>query len=77
MNLHEMLNAKPQRNNPCKWSQWYNNIDPADRETIQVAFANQRIETSHIVRTLQGYGCPMSESTIRTHRRNECKTCQE
>ena len=77
MNLDEMLNAKPQRNNPCKWSAWWNTLTDNDRTSITNAFNNQQIETSHIVRTLQGYGCPMSESTIRTHRRNECKTCQE
>lgn len=77
MNLDEMLKAKPQRSNACKWSQWYNNeISEGDRISITLAFADERTETSHIVRVLQGYGCPMSESTIRTHRRNECKTCQ-
>lgn len=76
MNLADMLQAKPQRSKQCKWSIWYSDITDDDRASIQAAFADDRIETSHIVRTLQSYGCPMSESTIRTHRKNECKTCQ-
>ena len=77
MNLSEMLQAKPQRTNSCKWSLWFNNeISEGDRTSILIAFADERTETSHIVRVLQSYGCPMSESTIRTHRKNECKTCQ-
>lgn len=76
MNLEEMLNAKPRRSNSCKWSVWYGSIPEDDRTFIANAFAEEHIATSHIVRVLTEYGCPMSESTIRTHRLNECKTCQ-
>ncbi len=77
MSLDEMLKAKPRRVNQCKWSLWYNNeISEGDRISIMMAFADPNTATSHIVRVLTEYGCPMSESTIRTHRLNECKTCQ-
>jgi hypothetical protein len=76
MNLDEMLKAKPRRSNSCKWSVWYNSISEGDRMSIMIAFADEHTATSHIVRVLTEYGCPMSESTIRTHRLNECKTCQ-
>jgi hypothetical protein len=76
MNLDEMLKAKPKRPNMCKWSNWWNSISEGDRISITIAFADPNTDTSHIVRVLHEYGCPMSESTIRTHRRNECKTCQ-
>lgn len=75
MNLDELLNAKPQRTNQCKWSVWYNTqLMDVEREAIERAFKSD-METSHIARALREYGCPMSDSTIRTHRRRECKTC--
>jgi len=76
MNVEEMLKAAPRRSNSCKWSVWYGSIPETDRDYIANAFADEHILTSHIVRVLTEYGCPMSESTIRTHRLNECKTCQ-
>jgi hypothetical protein len=75
MNLDEMLKAPPRRTNACKWSQWFNGIDEMDQNSIIAVFADDHTETSHICRVLREYGCPMSDSTIRTHRLNECKSC--
>jgi hypothetical protein len=75
MNLDEMLKAPPRRTNACKWSQWWVSINESERQAITAAFTDLTTETSHICRVLREYGCPMSDSTIRTHRLNECKTC--
>jgi len=47
MNLEEALNAKPHRNNVCKFNVWYNALEETDRTTITTAFNNWEIETSH------------------------------
>jgi hypothetical protein len=77
MNLSEMLKAQPKRGSGCKWAVWFKSLGEMDQLAVQQAFADEYTSTSHIVRTLQAYGCPMSESTIRTHRLNECKSCQD
>lgn len=76
MNLEEMFKAPPRKSNSCKWSVWFKSLTDTDQTIVQQAFADENTTTSHIVRVLTEYGCPMSESTIRTHRLNECKTCQ-
>jgi hypothetical protein len=75
MNLAAAFNAPPKRNNQCKWSHWWVQLSEKDRTDITHAFNDWNIETSHITRVLREYGCPLSDTTIRTHRRNECKTC--
>ena len=75
MNLAEAFNAAPARPNSCKWSHWWVTLTDKDRADITAAFDNWNIETTHIARVLREYGCPLSDSTIRTHRRRECKTC--
>jgi hypothetical protein len=77
MNLADMLKEQPKRGAGCKWAVWFKSLTDMDQLAIQEAFANQYTTTSHIARTLQAYGCPMSEATIRTHRLNECKSCSE
>lgn len=76
LNLAELLAEQPRRSNTCKYRIWYTGLTDDEQNTILTAFNNPNIETSHIIRSLQAYGCPSSESTIRTHRLNECKTCR-
>jgi hypothetical protein len=73
--LDELINRAKPATNACKWRQWYVNLTQDEKTTIQTAFNNPEIETSHLVRALQEYGCPSSPTTIRSHRRQECKSC--
>ena len=75
MNLAELLAQPKAKTLQCKWRQWWITLNELERSTIQAAFDNLELETSHVVRALQAYGCPSSPTTIRTHRRGECKTC--
>lgn len=75
MNLQELLEQPKAKTLQCKWRQWWITLPLEDQAIIQASFNNAELETSHLVRALQTYGCPSSPTTIRTHRRNECKTC--
>jgi hypothetical protein len=75
MNLEELINKPKQKTQACKWRQWYSGLNDEDKQVIATAFNDPELETSHLTRALQIYGCPSSPTTIRTHRRGECKSC--
>ena len=73
--LAELIHRERPKTIQCKWRVWYETLNDDEKTTIQNAFRNDEIETTQLVRALHEYGCPSSPSTIRTHRRGECKTC--
>jgi hypothetical protein len=75
MNLEELIARPRAKTMQCKWRIWYETLNPDEQATIQAAFTNDEIETTQLTRALHEYGCPSSPSTIRTHRRGECKSC--
>ena len=61
----------------CQWRPWFDSL-PEDKQALNIqAFDNPDWTTSAIVRELQEDGCTSSESTIRTHRKFECYSCNE
>jgi hypothetical protein len=60
----------------CQFGKWFANLEDGDKDTIRKYFADQETTTSHIARTLiEHRNCPVSESSVRSHRRGECRTC--
>jgi hypothetical protein len=59
----------------CRFKKEYDNLDELDRAKLRTAFANLEITTSYIFRVLSENGFKSSESTVRTHRRGNCRTC--
>jgi hypothetical protein len=37
---------------------------------------DERIPLRHIWKTIQAVGCPNQESSVRSHRRGDCKSCE-
>jgi len=75
MNLEEMFYAPKTPSMQCKWRPWFESLTQEERDTINKAFNDNELETTQLTRALKAYGCPSSSTTIRTHRRGECKTC--
>jgi hypothetical protein len=74
MSFDDLFVTEP-RPSQCRFKKEYENLDVADREKLRTAFANPEITTSYIYRVLNQNGFTVSESTIRTHRKGECRTC--
>jgi hypothetical protein len=74
MTLEDLL-IEPTPRSYCRFKKEYDDLDERDRELLRTAFANLEISTSFIFRVLSVNGFKSSESTIRTHRRGNCRTC--
>lgn len=60
----------------CTFGRWFAALNVEDQNTIRKYFGEAQTTTSHIARTLiEHRGCPVSESSVRSHRRGECRTC--
>jgi hypothetical protein len=75
MNLEELMYAPKTVSTQCKWRPWFESLSAEEQDTIAKAFADPQLETTQVTRALKTYGCPSSSTTIRTHRRGECKSC--
>lgn len=76
MKLDDLLNAKPEPPQHCQFSVWLSTLKRDDVDAIYRAFDNENVTTRHIYRTLKGIGYPNGESSLRSHRRGECITCE-
>lgn len=74
--LDELFNAKAEPPRHCQFAVWLQTQPEEDRHSIYRAFDNPEIGTRHIFKTLRSIGCPNGESSIRSHRHGECKTCE-
>ena len=77
MTLDELLNdVPPITGKQCRLNAWINMLSEDDRNAFWKAMDNDQIPTRHIWRTVRTIGCPNQESSIRSHRRGECLTCE-
>lgn len=74
MNLDELFTPQP-RASQCRFAREYNALEPDDRAKLETAFANPEITTAWIYNVLSQNGFTSSESTVRTHRKGQCRTC--
>jgi hypothetical protein len=74
MTLDDLLVDWTPRAN-CRFKKEYDNLDEREQQLLRTAFSNLEISTSYIFRVLSENGFKSSESTIRTHRRGNCRTC--
>ena len=78
MNLDTLLNDVPRaRTKQCQLNNWLTTLSEDDRNAFWKAMDNPEIPLRHIWKTLKSIGCPNQESSIRSHRRRECQTCEE
>lgn len=61
----------------CEWRPWFDSLGEEQQALIIQAFDNPDWTTSAIVRELQEDGCPSSDTTIRAHRKFNCRSCNE
>ena len=74
--LDALLGAPQPAKMYCQFGRWFATLDAGDQNTIRKYFGEAETTTSHIARTLiEHRGCPVSESSVRSHRRSECRTC--
>lgn len=74
--LNDLLSTKTPQRSQCQFGKWFAALSAADQEAIRAHFGSQTTTTSHIARILiEHRECPVSESSIRSHRRGECRTC--
>lgn len=77
MTLDRQLNTPPpEYARTCKFWPWYDKQSEDDRNAIDKAFDNPDLPSRHIFRTLRDAGCPVAESSIRSHRKRECAHCE-
>lgn len=77
MNLETMLNTVTKApTKACKLNAWLNTLTEDDRNAFWRAMDNDDIPLRHIWKTVQAIGCPNQESSIRSHRHGDCKTCE-
>jgi hypothetical protein len=76
MSLEDLLKDEPKSAKQCRFAPWLESLSEDDRNAILRAFDERTTTISHIVRVLQGYGCPSSATSIRTHAKNECVACK-
>lgn len=71
--LDNVVNYRPQ----CKFGSWVDTLNADDQNLVRDALtARDRYTTIHLTRVFQSFGCPVSESSVRTHRMGECKSCR-
>jgi len=77
MNLETLLNTPTQpRTKQCKLNAWLTTLSEDDRNAFWRAMDDDRIPLRHIWKTIQAIGCPNQESSVRSHRRGDCKSCE-
>jgi hypothetical protein len=77
MNLDELLNTPDiPRTKQCKLNAWLITLSEDDRNAFWRAMDNDTIPTRHIWKTVKAVGCPNQESSVRSHRRGDCKSCE-
>jgi len=77
LDLEFMLNnVDTKRTKQCKLNLWLKTLTEDDRNAFWRAMDNETIPLRHIWKTIQAIGCPNQESSIRSHRRGDCKTCE-
>lgn len=75
-NLDALLSAPQEPKQNCRFGSWFRALPEGDQDAIRKHFGNAATTTSHIARTLIDHAaCPVSESSIRSHRRGECRSC--
>jgi hypothetical protein len=77
MNLAQLLESVPTaRTKQCRLNIWLATLTEDDRNAFWKAMDNPEIPLRHIWQTIKSIGCPNQESSIRSHRRGECQTCE-
>jgi hypothetical protein len=77
MTLDDLLNdVPPPTGKQCRLAAWLTTLSEDDHTAFWKAMDNDQIPTRHIWRTIRNIGCPNQESSIRSHRRGECLTCE-
>ena len=77
MNLSDALNTFAAKPSTCKFGGWVDALKPEDRQLVHSALADRdRYTVAHLCRVFSSFGCPVSESSIRTHRVNGCRSCE-
>ena len=77
MTLDDLLNdVPPPTGKQCRLDAWLTTLNEDDHTAFWKAMDNDQIPTRHIWRTIRNIGCPNQESSIRSHRRGECLTCE-
>jgi hypothetical protein len=77
MTLEDMFNnVPPPTGKQCRLDLWLATLNEDDLNAFWRAMDNEEIPTRHIWRVVKTIGCPNQESSIRSHRRGECKTCE-
>jgi hypothetical protein len=77
MNLEQLLNTvTTPRTKQCKLNAWLTTLSEEDRNAFWRAMDDERIPLRHIWKTIQAVGCPNQESSVRSHRRGDCKSCE-
>jgi hypothetical protein len=78
MNLETLLTDVPRiRSKQCRLNVWLMTLSEDDRNAFWRAMDNPDIPLRHIWQTVKSIGCPNQESSIRSHRRGECQTCED
>ena len=77
MKLDDLLNnVPPMQTKQCKLNKWIISLTEDDRNAFWKAMDNPEIPTRHIWKAIKTVGCTNQESSIRSHRRGECQTCE-
>jgi hypothetical protein len=71
----DTLFEKPSRASQCRFGREYDELDETDRQKLRTAFLDTEITTTWIWTVLAENGFTVSESTVRTHRKGNCRTC--
>ena len=78
MSLETLLNeVPPPTGKQCRLNIWLHTLNEDDRVAFWKAMDNEQIPTRHIWRTIRSIGCPNQESSVRSHRRAECISCEK
>jgi len=77
MTLNDLLHdVPPLSTKQCRLDAWLDTLKEDDRNAFWKAMDNPDIPTRHIWRTVKTIGCPNQESSIRSHRFGECRSCE-
>ena len=76
--LEQLFNdVPPITGKQCRLNAWLIMLSEDDQNAFWKAMDNEQIPTRHIWRTVRSIGCPNQESSIRSHRRGECISCEK
>ena len=74
MKLDALFEKSP-KTSQCRFGKQFAALSDEDQNKIKIAFQDNEITTSWIFKVLSENGFPVSESTVRTHRKGNCRTC--